>query len=146
MTLPCKLPELGGEHETCLKWTGLHVCILNHGTKLRRSVVTEGGEGFMVISPCGSGCLGPEPGDRIVLASGKFPHAWSASWLVASTAWVCPGSPGWGTVSVSGGGFLTSGWEGSARNHKIWGWRLISQLWEPEVFTQKRLFSLSCAI
>lgn len=34
------------------------MCILNHGTKLRRSVVTEGREGFMVISHCGSGCLG----------------------------------------------------------------------------------------
>lgn len=65
---------------------------------------------------------------------------------MASSARVCQGSPGCGTVSVSGGGFLTSGWEGSARNHEIWGRRLVSQLWEPEVFTQKRLFSLSCAV
>lgn len=34
------------------------MCIFNHGTKLRRSVVTEGREGFVVISHRGSGCLG----------------------------------------------------------------------------------------
>lgn len=109
--------------------------------------MTEGREGFMVISHCGSGCLGLSQETEVSLHQESFLMLRApASWLVASSARVCQASPGWGTVSVSGGGFLTSGWEGSARKHKLWGRRLISQLWEPEVFTQKWLFSLSCAV
>lgn len=69
-------------------------------------------------------------------ASAKLPSAGGAGWL---GGFQCLGyRASWaGTVTVSGGGFLTSGLEGSATNHKVWGWRLISQIWGPEVFTQK---------
>lgn len=77
--------------------------------------------------------------------SGKLPSAWGAAGQVTSSAHVCQGLLGW-TVTVSGGDFLTSSLEGSVRNHKIWGWHSISQIWELEVFPQKQLCSLSCAI
>lgn len=68
-----------------------------------------------------------------------------AGW-VASSAWGGRRASWAGTVTVSGGGFLTSGLEGSATNLKVWGWRLTSQIWGPEVFTRKRQLSLSCAV
>lgn len=69
-------------------------------------------------------------------ASGKLPKAWGAGWLGGFQCWGIRGLLG-RAVTVSGGGFLTSGLERSATNHKVWGWRLISQLWGPEVFSQK---------
>lgn len=54
-----------------------------------------------------------------------------------------PGPPGRWTGAVPG--LLTSGLEGRSETTRLRG-DSISQVWEPGVFPQKRLFSLCCAI
>lgn len=72
----------------------------------------------MVISHCGSGCLGLS----------QEPEMWppqESSLMLGVPAGCVASSPGcvrasWaGTVTVSGGGFLTSGLEGSVRNQGL---------------------------
>lgn len=74
-------------------------------------------------------------------ASWSFPRRTASSCSGARRA----GPPGRWTGTVPGGGLLTSGLEGRSETTRFRGCS-ISQVWEPEVFPQKPLFSLCCAV
>ena len=85
---------------------------------------TEGPEGSVIVaqrvwSP------GPETGDpNVALSRSSLMLGVPAAWVLPVPT--CVGPPGGWTVTVSGGGFLSSSLEGSVRNYKIWGWHSVS--------------------